>query len=46
MNCDYICWRISGTLERSIESCPEGSPETCLSQDVGETCPLGKTIRL
>jgi hypothetical protein len=43
---DYQCWRISGNLDRSIENCPRGDKDTCMSLAVGDSCLQGLTIRL
>jgi hypothetical protein len=46
LNNDYQCWRVSGNLDKSIESCPEGNMDKCMSLQMGETCSAGKGIKL
>ncbi|MEE8400644.1 MAG: hypothetical protein V3R86_00615 [Candidatus Hydrothermarchaeaceae archaeon] len=46
MSSDYACWRITGELINSIESCPEGSLSVCMRLEVGEICPVKNRVKL
>lgn len=42
---EYQCWRASGDMNYSMNSCPEGDPITC-SVVGNEKCPMGHQMRL
>ncbi len=46
MAVDYTCWRITGELLKSIESCPNGALNECMHLVTGDVCPRGKKIKI
>jgi len=43
---DYECWRVTGSLTNSMDGCPKGSAESCMTLNIGDTCPNGKEVKL
>jgi hypothetical protein len=43
---DYECWRVNGAFEWSIQKCPGSDVSECFYFDAGDTCPMGKVIRI
>lgn len=46
MDNNYECWRISGTLSKSINTCPDGKTSTCVNLFTGDVCPKGMLVNL
>jgi len=46
MSTDYVCWRVTGELLKSIEDCPDGSLNKCMRLAEGNICPGGKEIKI
>ncbi len=46
MAVDYTCWRITGELLKSIESCPDGTLNECMHLEIGDLCPGGNEIKI
>ncbi len=43
---EYECWRVTGSLTNSMDSCPKGSMGECMGLNVGDICAIGNTVKL